>query len=58
VLLYFDETLRARAHQLFEASLSRFGVLVLGKKESLRYTAHAEHYRELGEGSRVYRRLA
>ena len=58
VLLYFDETLRARAHDLFHASLSHFGVLVLGKKESLRYTEHAERYRELVDGSRVYRRLA
>jgi chemotaxis protein methyltransferase CheR len=57
VLLYFDETLRARAHDLFDASLSRLGVLVLGKKESVRFTQHAEHYRELSEGSRVYRRL-
>jgi len=57
VLLYFDETLRARTHDLFDASLSRFGVLVLGKKESLRYTQHAQRYRELAEGSRVYRRL-
>lgn len=57
VLLYFDDTLRQRAHDLFDASLSRFGVLVLGKKESLRFTQHAERYRELSEGSRVYRRL-
>jgi chemotaxis protein methyltransferase CheR len=57
VLLYFDDTLRQRAHDLFDASLSRFGVLVLGKKESLRFTQHAEQYRELVEGSRIYRRL-
>jgi chemotaxis protein methyltransferase CheR len=57
VLLYFDQTLRERAHDLFEASLSNFGALVLGKKESLRYTPYAARYRELGEGSRVYRRL-
>ena len=57
VLLYFDDTLRQRAHDLFDASLSRFGTLVLGKKESLRFTQHAEQYRELVEGSRVYRRL-
>jgi chemotaxis protein methyltransferase CheR len=56
VLLYFDEQLRRRACTLFDASLSNFGVLALGKKESLRYTAFAERYRELREGSRVYRR--
>jgi chemotaxis protein methyltransferase CheR len=57
VLLYFDEQLRERVCALFDASLSNFGVLVLGTKESLRYTAHAERYRELHEGCRVYRRM-
>jgi len=57
VLLYFDQTLRERAHDLFDASLSNFGVLVLGKKESLRFTQHANRYRELREGLRIYRRL-
>jgi chemotaxis protein methyltransferase CheR len=56
VLLYFDQSLRNRAHELFDASLSNFGVLVLGKKESLRFTAHEGHYRELRDGLRVYSR--
>jgi chemotaxis protein methyltransferase CheR len=57
VLLYFDQTLRERAYQLFDASLSTFGWLVLGKQESLRFSGHASSYRELQEGLRVYRRL-
>lgn len=57
VLLYFDNELRARANDLFDASLSHFGVLVLGKKESLRYTKLAAGYREMGDGLRIYRRL-
>jgi chemotaxis protein methyltransferase CheR len=57
VLLYFDQTLRERAYQLFDASLSTFGWLVLGKQESLRFSGHADKYRELQEGLRVYRRL-
>jgi chemotaxis protein methyltransferase CheR len=57
VMLYFDEVLRERTHDLFEASLSNFGVLVLGKKESLRFGAHAERYRELRDGLRIYRRI-
>lgn len=56
VLLYFDQVLRHRSHELFHASLSSFGVLVLGKKESLRYTPHADDYQELREGLRIYRR--
>ena len=57
VLLYFDETLRRRAHELFHASLSNFGVLVLGKKESMRFTEHEQAYQELREGLRIYRRV-
>jgi chemotaxis protein methyltransferase CheR len=57
VLLYFDQKLRERAHDLFNASLSRFGILVLGKQESLRFTPHASNFHELREGLRVYRRL-
>jgi chemotaxis protein methyltransferase CheR len=56
VLLYFDQTLRHRAHELFHSSLSNFGVLVLGKKESLRHTPHSEAYHELKDGLRIYRR--
>lgn len=58
VLLYFNEALRDRAHDLFYSSLSPLGMLVLGKKESLRYTRFAAKYRELGESLQIYRRLA
>ena len=57
VLLYFDQTLRRRAHELFHSSLSNFGILVLGKKESLRFTEYAEVFQELRDGLRVYRRI-
>lgn len=57
VLLYFDEQLRDRAHGLFHASLTPLGTLVLGKKESLRYTRLAPMYRELREGLQIYRRV-
>jgi chemotaxis protein methyltransferase CheR len=57
VMLYFDDTLRHRALELFHNSMSSFGLLVLGKKEALRYSPHNDHYRELGEGLRIYRRL-
>lgn len=57
VLLYFDEQLRDRAHELFYASLSPLGTLVLGKKESLRFTRFAPRYRELHDAVQIYRRL-
>jgi chemotaxis protein methyltransferase CheR len=57
VLLYFDEALRNRAHGLFHTSLSRLGVLVLGRKEALRFTPYHEAYRELLPSLRIYRRI-
>src|SRR5262249_16229503 len=39
VMIYFDETLQQRVHRLLHASLRRYGVLGLGRKESLRGTA-------------------
>ena len=57
VLIYFDQSLRERAHELFHGSLSKFGVLVLGRKESLRFSHIEPHYRELEAGSKIYRRL-
>jgi chemotaxis protein methyltransferase CheR len=57
VLLYFDQSLRQRALDLFYNSLVSFGMLALGKKESLRYTQHEPLYQELGANLRVYRRL-
>jgi chemotaxis protein methyltransferase CheR len=57
VLLYFDQVLRDRAHELFHNSLIGFGMLLLGKKESLRFTPHEASYQELQPGLRIYRRL-
>jgi chemotaxis protein methyltransferase CheR len=57
VLLYFDQVLRHRAHELFYSSLSNFGILVLGKKESLHFTEYDQLFQELREGLRVYRRV-
>jgi chemotaxis protein methyltransferase CheR len=56
-LLYFDQSLRERASALFHSSLSNFGILVLGKKESLRFTELASSYQELQEGARIYRKV-
>ena len=56
VMLYFDDTLRNRALDLFHGSLSSFGLLVIGKKEALRYSPYHDRYQELGEGLRIYRR--
>lgn len=57
VLIYFDQELRARAHGLFRDSLSKFGLLVIGKRESARFTQVESSYQELAPGTRIYRRV-
>ncbi len=54
--IYFNEALRERMHDLIYRSLVPFGVLGLGKKESLRYTSFDDLYQELPSAVRLYRR--
>jgi chemotaxis protein methyltransferase CheR len=57
VLIYFDPTLQKRVHQLFYDSLCPFGVLGLGRQETLKLTLFEQHYEELDRTNRIYRRL-
>jgi chemotaxis protein methyltransferase CheR len=56
VAIYFNEGLRQRMHDLIYRSLVPFGILGVGKKESLRYTSYNDHYAELPSEVRLYRR--
>ena len=56
VLIYFDKTLQARVHGLFYDSLAMFGVLVLGSKESLRFSPHEERYDQINGPEKIYRK--
>lgn len=56
VLIYFDRTLKERVYSLFAASLASLGVLCLGRRESLRFTAVEEEYEEFDAKERIYRR--
>lgn len=56
VNIYFDDTLQGRVFDLIHESLARFGVLVLGRRESLRGNPRARAYEELGAGLRVFRK--
>jgi chemotaxis protein methyltransferase CheR len=56
VLIYFDRTLQDRAIGLFREALVRRGFLGLGAKESLRLTSHADAFRELDVGMRIYQK--
>lgn len=58
VMIYFDRVLQARVHELLYSSLRRFGVLALGRKESLRGTPHESDYVEIDRAEKIYRRDA
>jgi chemotaxis protein methyltransferase CheR len=58
VMIYFDRELQGAVHRLFHTSLRRFGVLALGRKESLRGTAHEHDYAELDPIEKIFRRSA
>jgi chemotaxis protein methyltransferase CheR len=57
VLMYFDEALRCRAHQLFCDSLVRLGFLGLGQSESLHLSQHASNYQKLSVRQHIYRKV-
>ena len=58
VMIYFDRALQDRVHDLFYESLVTFGVLALGHKESIRFTAHESAYEELDAAEKLYRKVA
>lgn len=56
VLIYFDKALQARVHGLFYDSLAMFGVLVVGSKESLRFSPHEDCYEQINGPEKIYRK--
>jgi chemotaxis protein methyltransferase CheR len=57
VMIYFTKPLQQRVHTLLYESLSMFGVLGIGSKETLQFTPHEKDYEQLGVGSKLYRRI-
>jgi chemotaxis protein methyltransferase CheR len=57
VLIYFNNALQDRVQQLFLQSMEMFGILGLGKKESVRYTTVAGNYEEIDADEKLYRRV-
>jgi chemotaxis protein methyltransferase CheR len=57
VLIYFNRSLQQQAQQLFYDSLCSFGILGLGRRESLKLSPYEERYEEVVKGERLYRRL-
>lgn len=57
VVIYFNQLLRERVHQLLYDSLCRLGVLGIGRKENLRYTPQVDRYEPLPGDVGLYRRV-
>ncbi len=57
VLIYFNSVLQERVQQLFLSSMETFGILGLGKKETIRFTAVADNYEEIDADEKIYRRI-
>jgi chemotaxis protein methyltransferase CheR len=58
VLIYFNKSLQNQVHELLYQSLEVGGYLVLGDKESIRFTPRAEHYETVDPHQKVYRRIS
>jgi len=57
VMIYFAQPLQARVHGLFYDSLSMFGVLALGQKETIRFSPHERAFEELDAEERLYKKV-
>jgi chemotaxis protein methyltransferase CheR len=57
VLIYFDKSLQSRVHGLFYDSLAMFGILVLGSKESLRFSPYEESYEQINGPEKIFRKV-
>jgi chemotaxis protein methyltransferase CheR len=56
VMIYFGSALQEEVLQLFGDSMTRFGILALGRKESIRRSRHADEYESLDEVEKIFRR--
>jgi chemotaxis protein methyltransferase CheR len=57
VMIYFNKALQARVHNLIYESLSMFGIIGLGNKESLRFTPREGFYEKLDDRAELYRKV-
>ena len=57
VMIYFNRDLQARVHRLIYESLSQWGVLGLGEKESLKFTPYEEKYEILDQTQKLFRKI-
>ena len=57
VLIYFDKPLQDRAMHLFYDSLEPLGYLALGSKETIKFTAVSDKFKQLEDRERIWRKI-
>ena len=57
VMIYFNEDLQNQVLELLHNSLCRFGILVLGSKESLGFTRYEKYYKEIDGRHKIYQKI-
>ena len=57
VMIYFNEVLRERVLKLLYNSLCRFGILILGNKESLQFSDIDKHFKLIDRENLIYQRI-
>ena len=58
VLIYFNQLLQAQVHKLLYESLRMFGILGLGRQETLKMTPYEHCYEDVEGQEKLYRRIA
>lgn len=56
VLIYFNRDLQDKVIKLFSESLSPFGILALGNKESIEFTTEARAFETVNKQQRIWRK--
>src|SRR5881397_1500333 len=57
VLIYFNNALQERVQKLFLDSMEMFGILGLGKKETIKFSSVTDNYEIIDLEERLYRRV-
>ncbi len=57
VMIYFNKALQSRVHDLIYSSLSMGGFLILGNRESLKFTPYEKNYSPIDENERIYKKI-
>lgn len=57
VMIYFNKLLQERVHNLLYESMSMFGILALGSKESIKFTAREAYYEDVDAINKLSRKV-